>query len=146
MAARILEVRDAVVAKLRVLLPSETIQPSYGLTVDVPDPAGRIVYVVPASFSQTEVASRGEDVTDYVIAVMVLAKSDDVPPTDEWADAQVAFVVDQVYQPLQDARAAYLDSENLIPQAAAVTQVFNPDDLAAGLFVAELSFTFREYA
>jgi ABC-type Fe3+-hydroxamate transport system substrate-binding protein len=149
-AARIREVQAAVVARLRDLLPNETIEPSYGLTVDVPEPANRIVYVLPAAFSQVEVADRGRDVTDYVVAVMVLAKAVGLTPAvlTPWADGQIDFVASQVYGPLQDARedAAYLDGGSLIPQGAEVRSLFNPDDLLAGLFVAELSFTFREYA
>ena len=147
MAARILEVCDAVADRLRADNPGLAVERVYVADLD-PPPAARTVYVFPLGFGQQDGGTRGEDVTDYRVGVVAVCRSPVVPPAADWVDAELTFVVESVFNPLQDARdgAAALDGGRLVPQAAEVVSAFDPEQIAAGVFFADVSITYREYA
>lgn len=159
MTARIIEVCDAVVARLQAVWAAQsppmtaTAERSYGLDDVDPNklPAGvPLVRVFPTAYGRADLLTRAGDVKTRDVSLVVLCRAPTLPPAKAWVDAQLAFVDGLVYGPLQDVRAVPALPDpctNLYPDAASVVEVFDPDSLrAAGLFVSEIAVNYREYA
>lgn len=145
MAARILEVCDAVADRLRADNPGLAVERVYVADLD-PPPAARTVYVAPGGYGQPEgPATRIADAASFRVLVTVAAGVS-VPPDPAAVDALVAFAQERVYDPLSDARAfptLPAPCAGLWPQAAEVVSVYDPDELRRGLFVCDLAFEFH---
>ena len=148
MAARIVEVCDAVVAVIAAAWSptgNDTVSREYDADIDSKKLVGRKVYVFPASYANPEPSSRSEDFYDYAVAVMVSERYEDagrVP--NSWVDDRIAFTRDKVYEPLSDARTLLILG-TLYPLTAEVDPVYDVDELRSRkLFVSVVNFTFRE--
>lgn len=143
--ARIDQVCDAVVARLREANPGLSVEAVDAEDIPEEAPAVRTVYVLPAGYGQFETVTRGVDANDYRVAVVVFDRTDP-PASKAWRKGLTAFVEQKVYAPLQDAREESHLLGVMVPQAAEVVEVYDPERLMEGQFFSELLFTFREYA
>lgn len=159
MAARVNDVCDAVVtavlaawnasiAPLTVTAP-DAAERVYLTPVDLGTLTGRQVWVTPAGYSD-ENASRGEDLGEYVVNVVVAERwtaADAERPPTAWLDARVEFVellfdVLKDYKPKKNPLAA--GSMKLWAERAGVGEVYSFEYLSGDhVFWAELEFAFR---
>lgn len=116
---------------------------------DNPDKAtrftGRRVYVFGATQRQVGPADRGFDINEYGIAVIVLElyTGDEAEVPDEWVDERLAWVEQEVYDRLGDARGEYL-AENTWPESQEWTSAYNPELIRASkLFRSEVTVQVR---
>lgn len=151
MAARILEVCDAVVAKLvadnpglacrRVYAPDED---DAGGSYAVPQV--RTVYVMPAAYGQDGTMTRAGDLNGRRVGVVVVTPLS-VPPTVEEIDAEVEFVQTAIYDVFSDPRNMPVlgaGEPGVWPDTAEVVSVYEPDELRRGVFVSQVDIGFRE--
>ena len=155
MAARVTEVCQLLIDRLVSLLPAgdlTTFERAYVPTIldadfaaNIAALAGRKVYVMPSTYGQAEIASRGQDNNRYGPSVLIVERYTDAGGVaDAWLDDRIAWVESQVYGPLQNLRADPLDG-TLWPHSADVAVVYDPDFLREHkLFWSEVHFEFRE--
>lgn len=160
MAARITEVRNAVVALINAAWVSrESIDDQViGKTrvdIDSEKHKGRKVYVFRSTYTGNP-ANRDEDENDYTIALMVVerfaAASGMGDPPESWVDARVEWCA-WLLNVIGDARGPRLlaltgqPGSGLWPEVAEVTVVHDLEELAERkLFVSVLTATYREQA
>ncbi len=161
MAARVVEVCDAALAVIRAawdpVAPDEVAR-RYDLEIiTLPEEAqrikGRKVYGLPDAYTSPEAATRGEDVNEYGLFLLVAERYEAAGPVpNAWVDERIAFVEQTVLGPLGDARTVRLladpaDPENtgLYPYSGFVETVFDAEELThRKLFLSVVRLTFRE--
>lgn len=168
MASRIVEVRDAVAARLTAWLAandpgSATVTTTRRLEIADTQPGGRTVFVLPAGYTQLEPGTRTTDWTDYRVAVVVVERyAAPGDPPDSWADDLSAWVEANVWAVLQvigtrhpadvdpidpTPLLATTDEDGLVCYGAEVGLEYDLEALQEHrLFWSELAFTFREDA
>lgn len=155
MAARIVEVRNGVVARVAAwwepAAPDEVSAP-WDLDLDTGKMKGRKVQVFPSTYTGGPV-TRGQDQDDYTLVVLVaevFEPSGDIPP--EWVDERVAWC-ESLLDLLGDPRAERLlavdgaPDSGLWPETAECTTVYDLEELTERkLFLSVLTITYREHA
>lgn len=158
MAARIVEVRGAAVARVNDAWTDrasvdDAVSGPWRLDIDVAKHKGRKVYVFPSSYTGGP-ATRAEDQNDYTLAVVVaeVYRGGGDPP-DDWIDARALFVEWLANTVLGDPRAGRLlavegdPDSGLWPESAEVTTVYDLEELTQKkLFFSVLTITYREHA
>lgn len=153
--ARVTEVCDAVVAAVAALwtpAAPNAVERTYLTPVEPGDLAGRQVWVTPASFAD-EPASRGEDLGQYTVAVVVAERYADGGAVPRgWMDERVLFV-ESLFDLLgnygQRRASGWLSvgtpARRHFTERAAVPAVYDWEFLSGDhCFWAELEFDFRE--
>lgn len=155
MAARIVEVRNAVVARILAAWvgrgADDNVTGPYRLDIDTKKLKGRQVYVFPSSTTGGP-AYRGDDQNDYTLVVLVAeVYTGKGNPPDAWVDARVEFCEWLNQTVLGDPRAPRLlavegvEDSGLWPETAEVTTVYDIEELAEKkLFLSVLGVTYRE--
>lgn len=154
----VLAVADAVVTAIsagKVAGDDTDVSRTYVPEVTDPEIAERLtrrqVYVVPFREGQVAVQTRGSDLNEYAVGVLVVSRyrGDQPSPPDDWTDAEVAWVETYVYGRLNDPRtanvpAAITAAGALWCESAEVVSVYDPEILRSHkLFWSESSFAFR---
>jgi hypothetical protein len=154
MAARIVEVRNAVVSRVNNAWvvrggPDDLVLAPYRFDIDSGKHKGRKVYVFPSAYTGNP-ATRSEDQNDYSIVVLIVERYTGAgDPTDVWVDERVEWV-EWLLNLLGDVRAERLLSESasggLWPETAETTTVYDVEELSEHkLFVSVIHVTYREH-
>ncbi len=153
MAARIVEVRDAVVERIAAwwepAAPDEVIGP-WEIDLDTRELKGRRVQVFPSTYAGGPV-SRLSDQNDYSIVIVVAELyPDDGPIGARWIDGLVGWC-EQLLNEIGSVRAARLlavegqPDSGLWPETAECTTVYDLEELTERkLFLSVLTVLYRE--
>lgn len=159
MASRVNTLADAIVAAIRSGLTAndETeIERSYYPDVVSPDfdwstiGGKRRVYVTPFGYGQVDNYTRGQDLNEYRVGVLVVRRfADEGNPPREWIDGEMDWTETYVLDRLDNERTAVVPSEIATVAAyvdtAEVVMVYEPGELMRSkLFWSGIDFAFRK--
>lgn len=160
MAARIVEVRNAIVTKVGNAWVSrgsidDAVTGPWRLDIDTKKLKGRQVFVFPSTYTGNP-ANRAQDQNEYTLVLLVAEVYRGTPagdPPDAWIDERVLFCEWLANDVLGNPRAERLlavegESESgLWPESVEVTTVYDVEELAERkLFLSVITATFREDA
>lgn len=145
MAARIVEVRNALAAAIRAWdTPShadEVLTP-WRFDLDTKALTGRKVFVFPSEYAVENIARQAEQASYSFVLVVAEKYEEQGQPGDAWVDERVLWC-EGLLQLLDDPEALLLGS--LWPQESAVATVCDIEELTARkLFFSVLNITYRE--
>lgn len=158
MAARIIEVRDAVVTKIGNAWVSrgsidDAVTGPWRLDIKTKDHAGRQVYVFPSTYTGGP-TNRLQDQNEYTLVILVAEVNRTAgDPTEAWMDERALFCEWLANTVLGDPRGANLlavdgdPDTGLWPESVEVTAVYDVEELAERkLFLSVITATYREHA
>ena len=152
MASRLNTIADAAVVLIAAAIAGNvgdttTVERTYLPDVLDPDYAAamttRKVYLSGMGYSQAEALSRGQDLNEYVLRILVVNRYTDAgQPSKSWTDTQIDWVETYIYDLLSDARGFTVSSA--YPETGEVPVAWEPELLSEHkLFWSESVFSFR---